>query len=98
MLKLVNIIILYLISIGAADCVSRQYVFHRFREWVEKTFPYNQTFITLANCPVCQSFWTSFIVSFAFPCIFSCHPFLNAVFAGLGGVLVADAIFSRIDF
>lgn len=98
MIRLVNIIIFYLISIGAADCVSRQYVFRRFRLWVEKTFPYNETFITLANCPVCQSFWSSFILSFVFPCLFFSNPFLNAVFAGLGGVLIADVIFSKIHF
>ena len=58
-----------LMSIGISNALTREYVFGWWRRWVEKTFPYNEPFIYLVNCPVCTSFWVGTAASFLFPSI-----------------------------
>lgn len=63
---MIELIIWALMSIGIANALTKEYVFQWWRDWVEKTFPYNNAFIYLTNCVVCSSFWIGTATSFLF--------------------------------
>lgn len=78
------------LAVGIADCLTQEYVFQWFRDWVSRTFPYDTAFSvtlkTFVNCPICQSFWASLAVVWFFPLLvewwFVC-PFICLITAKL---------------
>lgn len=60
-----------LMVLGVVTATTQEYVFEWWRNWVEKTFPYDTRFSvtlkTFVNCPICQSFWVSLATVWLFP-------------------------------
>lgn len=61
-----NFIIWLIASVSLSNIMTQEFVFQPYRDWVEKTFPYNKKLIYLVNCPVCTGFWTGIATSFLF--------------------------------
>ena len=93
-----ELIMLIICAGGIADILARHYIFSWWREWVAKTFPYNDTLNTFVNCPVCLSFWAAFVLSFFFPPIFATIDIMNAFLAGVATAFVVDIIMSHISY
>jgi hypothetical protein len=64
-----ELVIWAFMSVGLSNILTREFVFEWWRKWVEKTFPYNNTFNYLVNCIVCTGFWCGIATSFFFPTI-----------------------------